>query len=181
MNGSYLHRLVDYNNWANRGLIEFLAGQPATVLGLTAAGVYGSIGQTFEHLFLSEISYHRKLLKLPKGPDFPTPESPTIASLQALAEDSAQKLAGLVEGLPEATEMLRLDDGARGAATLFTQLVMHGVEHRAHIGTILGANGIVGLELDSWAHGIFKYGDAWPDGWGAEPAARAEFPSINQR
>ena len=180
MSDSYLHRLVDYNNWANRGLLEFLARQPGSVLGLMAAGVYGTIGQTFEHLFLSEISYHRKLLKLPKGADFPTPETPTIDSLQAVAEDSAQKLASLVDGLPEATELLRLDDGARRAATLFTQLVMHGVEHRAHVGTILGANGIRGLELDSWAHGIFKYGDAWPADWGPEPEVRAEFPTVEQ-
>lgn len=181
MSDTYLHRLIDYNNWANRGLLEFLAEQPGAVLGLVAAGVYGTIGQTFEHLFLSEISYHRKLLKLPKGADIATPETPTIDLLRSLADDSARKLAGLVEGVPEASEMLRLDDGARSAATLFTQLVMHGVEHRGHIGTILGANGIRGLELDSWAHGIFKYGDAWPENWGAEPAVRAEFPTLEQR
>jgi uncharacterized damage-inducible protein DinB len=169
-----------HHNWANRGLLEFLAAQPPSVLNLTAAGAYGTVGETFEHLFLSEISYHRKLLKLPKGPGFPAAEPPTIESLRSLAEDSALKLNGLIDGLPEATEMLRLDDGARGAATVFTQLVMHGVEHRGHIGTILGENGIRGLELDSWAHGIFMHGDAWPGDWGPEPVVRAKYPTVKR-
>ncbi len=179
MSDSYLHRLVEYNNWANRGLLQFLATVPPPVLHEKAPGVFGTISQTFEHLLSSEISYHRKLLKLPKE-DVSRPENPNLDVLKALAEESARKLDGLVDGLPEATEKMKLDSGPCGAATLFTQLVMHGVEHRAHIGTILGANGIRGLELDSWAHGIFMHGDAWPADWGPEPEVRAEFPTVEQ-
>ena len=57
-------------------------------------------------------------------------------------------------------------------ATILTQLVMHGVEHRAHVGTILGANGIEPPDLDSWSHGIRIHGDDWPPDWGPEPAER---------
>ncbi|MGE0600248.1 MAG: DinB family protein [Dehalococcoidia bacterium] len=180
MSDSYLGRLVDYDTWANAGLLQFLESQGPAVLGLRAAGVYGTIGETFEHLLLSEVSYHRNLLALPKV-EYPQPETPTFDSLRALGIVAKGKLRGLVEGLPEPERMMHLGDGDRAAATIFTQLVMHGVEHRAHIGTILGANGIIGLELDSWAHGIFAHGDAWPENWGPEPAERLEFPSVDQR
>lgn len=177
---NYLHHLVHYNTWANRGLLEFLGTQPESVLALTAAGVYGTIGETFEHLLSSEISYHRKLLSLPKT-EYPQPETATIRSLIELSANAAAKLGGLVDSLPDAGQALHLDDGDRSAATVFTQLVMHGIEHRAHIGTILGANGVHGPELDAWAHGIFAHNDAWPADWGPEPAIRAEFPTPEQR
>ena len=66
-----------------------------------------------------------------------------------------------------------LGRGERAAATILTQLVMHGVEHRGHIGTILGANGIEPPDLDAWSHGILAHGDAWPPDWGPEPEGRS--------
>jgi hypothetical protein len=68
--------------------------------------------------------------------------------------------------------MLPTSSGQRAAATILTQLIMHGVEHRAHVGTILGSNGIEPPDLDSWAHGIRVHGDDWPPDWGPEPAQR---------
>ncbi len=177
---NYLHHLVHYNTWANRGLLGFLGAQPESILALTAAGVYGTIGETFEHLLSSEISYHRKLLSLPKT-EYLQPEAPTMNSLIELSAIAAAKLGGLVDSLPNPERMLHLDDGDRSAATVFTQLVMHSIEHRAHIGTILGANNIRGLELDAWAHGIFAHNDDWYTEWGPEPGVRAEFPTLDQR
>jgi hypothetical protein len=72
------------------------------------------------------------------------------------------ELVELLPSLPEPDTMIQLSDGKRAAATILTQLVMHGCEHRAQIGTILGANGIEPPDLDSWAHGIFVHGDEWP-------------------
>jgi hypothetical protein len=38
---SYLDRLVDTNEWANRGLLEFLGKLPPETLELTTGGVSG--------------------------------------------------------------------------------------------------------------------------------------------
>jgi hypothetical protein len=90
-----------------------------------------------------------------------------------MAAESAAGLAALMATVPEPGTMIQVSDGKRAAATILTQLVMHGVEHRAHIGTILGANGIEPPDLDSWSHGIRVHGDDWPDDWGPEPVDRS--------
>ncbi len=168
---SYLQRLLAYNTWANQGLLAFLRDHPPETLDLTTGGVYGSIGSTFAHLLSSEVSYHRRLLlstvTLPDWPD-----DPDLDTLQRMADESAARLTGLIAVLPEADTMILVSDGERAAATILTQLVMHGVEHRAHVGTILGANEIEPPDVDSWAHGIWVHGDAWPADWGPEPAER---------
>jgi hypothetical protein len=40
---AYLSRLIEYNSWANRGLLAFLAGLPPETLDATTTGVYGTI------------------------------------------------------------------------------------------------------------------------------------------
>ncbi len=45
---TYLGRILEYNTWANRGLLDFLRDQPSETLDLAAAGVYGSIRETLE-------------------------------------------------------------------------------------------------------------------------------------
>lgn len=68
---TYLHRLIAYNNWANRGLLEFLATLPPAVRDERVAGVFGSIRETFKHLLSSELSYHRNLSGLPRNAGVP--------------------------------------------------------------------------------------------------------------
>jgi hypothetical protein len=77
--------------------------------------------------------------------------------------------------------MLPTRDGHRAAGTIVTQLFAHGAEHRAHIGTILGAHGIEGPEFDGWSFGILAGADTWPAYWGTEPATRPAYPSPEQR
>ena len=169
---SYLGRLIEFNSWANRGLLEFVAGLPADNLDLTATGVYGTIRATFEHLLTAEMGYRHRLAGLPRYDESSRPARPGMADLQRLADESAAGLARLVDVLPDPSTMLPTSSGQRAAATILTQLIMHGVEHRAHVGTILGSNGIEPPDLDSWAHGIRVHGDDWPPDWGPEPAER---------
>ncbi len=169
---TYLGRLIGFNNWANRGLLEFLAAQPPDTLDATAGGVYGTIRDTFEHLLTSEMGYRHRLAGLPRYEPDDRPERPELVDLQQLQEASAAALDDLVEALPEPDTMLPTSTGQRAAATVLTQLIMHGVEHRAQVGTILGANGIEPPDLDSWAHGIRVHGDDWPPDWGPEPEQR---------
>ena len=165
---TYLDRLIDYNNWANQGLLDFLSGMPPETLDLTSGGVYGTIRETFEHLLSSEMGYSRRLAPPPPR-DLPErPEHPDLATLVAMQAESAARLTDLVDTLPEPATRIETSSGMRAAATILTQLVMHGVEHRGHIGTILGANGIEPPDLDSWAHGIWVHGDDWPPDWGPD-------------
>ena len=167
---TYLSRLADYNNWANHGLLEFLGKQPPETLDATATGVYGTIRETFEHLLTSELGYQRRLASLPRYDLEGRPDRPSLDDLVQLADESAANLVALVEALPEPESMLLTGSGHRAAATILTQLIMHGTEHRAHVGTILGSNGIEPPDLDAWAHGIWVHGDDWPEDWGPEPA-----------
>jgi uncharacterized damage-inducible protein DinB len=174
---TYLVRIADYNNWANRGLLDFLAEQPPETLDATATGVYGTIRETFEHLLTSELGYQRRLAGLPRYDLEGRPERPELADLRRLADESATNLMPLIEALPEPESMLLTGSGHRAAATIFTQLITHGAEHRGHIGTILGSNGIEPPDLDAWAHGIWAHGDDWPEDWGPEPANRTGRPA----
>jgi uncharacterized damage-inducible protein DinB len=173
---TYLGRLAGYNNWANRGLLEFLAKRPPETLDMTAAGVYGTIRETFEHLLTSEVGYQSRLAGLPRYEFDGRPERPTIDDLLRLADESAATLVVLVEDLPEPGTKLLTGSGYRAVATILTQLITHGAEHRAHVGTILGSNGIEPPDLDSWAHGIWIHGDDWPEDWGPEPPERGTGP-----
>ena len=75
---TYLDRLIDYDTWANQGLLDFLRAQPPETLDLTAGGVYGTIRETLEHLFSSEMGYSRRL-------------TPPPASARMCATQDAQK------------------------------------------------------------------------------------------
>jgi len=165
---SYLHRLVDYNNWANRELLAFLATLPPDVLDARAPGVYGSIRETMVHLLTSEQGYYHHLRKLPRQ-TVDSPGPPALDDLVAMAERSAANLEALADSLPPAGEFIPLWDGHRAAATIFTQLLMHGCEHRTQVNTILGSLGIEPPDRDSWTHGILVHGDDWPDDWGPPP------------
>lgn len=43
--------------------------------------------------------------------------------------------------------------GIAAAAIIVAQYIHHGSDHRAHVGTILGAHGVAGPALDVWAYG----------------------------
>ncbi|MEO6397001.1 MAG: DinB family protein [Tepidiformaceae bacterium] len=168
---TYLQRLIEYNNWANRELIERLGALPPETLDATAPGVYGSLRETLLHLLTSELSYHRRLTARPPA-DVATAEFADIAFLRQLAAQSAAELTAVADSLPDPGSFIQLSDGKRSAATMLTQLFMHGCEHRTHVGTILCAHGIEPPDLDSWAFGILLGGDDWPTDWGPEPASR---------
>ncbi len=171
----YLQRLIDYNNWANEGLILFLQSLPEETLDVTAPGVYWTIRQTLDHLLTAEDNYYRSLARIPRADHSLRPERPDLAALARYARESSANLEALMTALPEPADRLQFRDGKRFAATALTQLVMHGVEHRAHVGTVLGSLGTEPPALDSWAHGIFVHGDDWPPDWGEEPSTLPRF------
>src|SRR5215204_1616809 len=107
--------MIEYNNWANQGLLEFLKTVPPPVLDERAKGVYGSIRETFEHLLSSELIYERRLT-VPQPPRAERNPRPDLAELQRMADESAKKLMALENSLPEPGLMIQHDDGERAAA-----------------------------------------------------------------
>src|SRR4029453_14989960 len=108
---TYLDRLIDYATWANQGLLDFLREQAPETLDLTSAGVYGTVRETLEHLFSSEMGYARRLAP-PQAAALPErPEHPDLRTLQALATASAARLAELVDTLPEPSTPIETGPG----------------------------------------------------------------------
>lgn len=140
-----LRRMFAYNDWATLRLIEFCQTLDSASLNLTAAGTLGPIERTLTHLVSSEQFYLRDLT----GEDPPTWIESKIVSLEVLAARSAENAArwlAYLDTRPNPDEKLENSWRGRPAHVLrwgsLTQALVHGVEHRTHVCTILGANGI---------------------------------------
>jgi uncharacterized damage-inducible protein DinB len=154
---THLADLMRYNAWATAALLDFCRRLPEHQLELAAPGTYGAIGATLLHVAAAEERYAARIAGEPgPGPDFLSDEAP-FPGLQAIAEHTGRsglRLAELAGSLPDG-EILR--GSWRGkryempAAALFAQVLNHGDEHRGHVGTVLGANGIEPPEIDGWA------------------------------
>jgi uncharacterized damage-inducible protein DinB len=137
--------------WANLRLIEFCAGLAPEQLAWTTPGTYGTVHATLQHIIESERDY---LSMMSRG-QF-TPQLDGVASLEelrAIASDNRD----MVERVLAEVDLDRawlLDDGVKVIARVIgAQLVHHGDDHRAHIGTILGSHGVDPPRLDVWAYG----------------------------
>lgn len=141
----YLQRLFAYHSWATLKLIDFCRLLDPAKLTLTAAGTLGSIERTLTHLVSSEQFYLRDLT----GDDPPAWINRRIVSLDDLAARSAENTSRWIDYLNA-----RLDPDEAFVTTWrgkpktvdrwvsLIQAVVHGSEHRTHICTVLGANGI---------------------------------------
>jgi len=153
--GHGLHDLARHNAWATEQVLEFLQGLDEPTLNSTVAGTYGTIIETLRHIINSEAGYLFRLTGA--WSEYPWQRDEAVG-LDVLAERAAvlattweQYLAGdvVIERLGEA----RGDDGeifAVPAGVFITQALHHANEHRAHICTILGAQGIEPPDVSAW-------------------------------
>jgi uncharacterized damage-inducible protein DinB len=149
-----LLELVRHKTWATRKLFALCQSLDPALVDATSPGTYGTIRKTLVHMVNADRSYYRRL----HGEE-PWPR---------MDEDTTQ-LATLVERFDELApgwETLAQDDSVadrdlhyprgeevKGAVT-FAQSIHHGDVHRAHVLSILGANGIPVPELDFWEYGF---------------------------
>ncbi len=155
MTDATLLRAMRHNSWANQELLAFCAKMPPAQLEWTAAGVYGTIHATLQHILGAEAGYLHSLTggELPPGGRLPE----TLVSLGRLT-DLAKSNAGRIEKVlateKDPDRKITRPSGAIVPATVIvTQFIHHGSDHRAHVGSILGANGLAGPNLDAWAFG----------------------------
>ena len=146
-----LVQALRYNKWANLTLLDVCSGLGEDQLQLASPGTYGSIAATWQHLLAAEQRYLRRLAGV--EPQIAEKDPfPGIASLKAHAERSGEALIDAIGHFdPDGTSA----GGERRVKhwLVMTQAIHHGNDHRTHICSILGQNGIAYGDLDVWAFG----------------------------
>jgi uncharacterized damage-inducible protein DinB len=153
--GPILIEAFRYNKWANLHLLDVCATLSQEQLELTAPGTYGTIAATWQHLGGAERRYLWRL-----GGDvgrFPVHEQfPGIGVLRkeaVISGDQLIEVASRAKG--DATVVSRWHEGAQRVdlGVLLVQALHHGNDHRTHVCSILGQNGIEYGDMDVWAYG----------------------------
>src|SRR4029077_6672322 len=145
-----------YNKWANLHLLDVYAPFTDEQLQMTAPGTYGTIASTFFHLLAAEQRYLKRL-----GAGEPQISErdgvfPGIAVLREHAVRSGDRLIGLAPRIsPDEANEARFQDGLfkLHSGVVVIQALHHGNDHRTHICTILGHNGVTYGDMDVWAYG----------------------------
>ncbi len=145
-----------YNKWANLHLLDVCAGFTEAQLEMAAPGTYGTIASTFLHMLAAEQRYVRRLggseAQINERDEFPG-----IATLTEHAVRSGDELIAIGPQVSpdEAHESKTAREGAviLHSGVVVLQALHHGNDHRTHICTILGHNGLTYGDMDVWAYG----------------------------
>ena len=159
---SAIHRQMRHDVWATAKLLARCGSLTDAQLALTTPGTFGTIRRTLQHIVGADEDYLKKLgvatvePLLPDEEDLPLDR--TAAELE-IVRTAVEKLFAGKEPDPDRV----IDDEKRrnpkdpplemDAWMMLTQFVHHGSDHRAHIGTILGAHGLETPRLDIWRYG----------------------------
>ena len=147
--------------WATEKLAGYCRTLTKEQLELTVPGTYGSIRRTLSHIVRGDERYLVRLEVLPG----PMPSDDDVIRLEELASHIGTVRAaieGVFSGSQFDPEKVIIDAQRRRPTdppleitswTMLVQFVHHGSDHRAHIGTILGAHGLEGPNLDVWWYG----------------------------
>lgn len=144
-----------YNKWANLHLLDVCAGFTDQQLAMTAPGTYGTIASTFFHLLAAEQRYIKRL----GGSEARINERgafPGLVALRAEAVRSGDELIEIVPRItPDEAHETTFQDGRflLHSGVVVLQALHHGNDHRTHICTILGHNGMTYGDMDVWAYG----------------------------
>jgi len=150
-----LDHVLRHNAWANRTLLEHCAGLGPDALGLEAAGTYGTLYGTLQHIVSGEQWYISLLTGEELGRPIRHTEPRPLDELIAIAGRTGQR----------AIEVAKTDDADRAIAvdspedrstvgTVLAQLVHHSNEHRTHATTILSVNGRRPPFISGWRYGM---------------------------
>jgi uncharacterized damage-inducible protein DinB len=153
--GPLLVEAFRYNKWANLHLLDVCASFTDEQLAMTAPGTYGTIASTFYHLLSAEQRYLKRL-----GGGEPRinerGEFPGMAALRAEAVRSGDELIEIAPRIsPDEAHEATFQDGrfVLHSGVVVIQALHHGNDHRTHICTILGHNGLTYGDMDVWAYG----------------------------
>ena len=158
--------LFRHKTWATLRLIEYCQGIDAEHLDATIPGTYGTIRETLRHIVDAEEGY---FLILTREPFRTKEEAAAFVDPHPLPEGPVplDVLAERIRRLGPRWEALAEDDGLAGrevtstdgwlwpAAVILAQTIHHAADHRTHIMSILGAQGLElpgPNDLDAWGY-----------------------------
>jgi uncharacterized damage-inducible protein DinB len=145
-----------YNKWANLHLLDVCSGFSEEQLQMTSPGTYGTLSATFFHLLAAEQRYIKRLVG-----DEPqiNERDDKFSGMKVLREHAVRSGDKLIEIAPRIT----LDEAHESKYSdrrfmlhswvVLIQALHHGNDHRTHICTILGHNGLTYGDMDVWAYG----------------------------
>ncbi len=146
-----------YNKWANLHLLDVCADFTEEQLQMNAPGTYGTIASTFFHMLAAEQRYLRRLGGGEPQINERDMPFPGIAVLREHAVRSGDKLIEIAPYVsPDAsyeTSTAREETVVLHLGVVVVQALHHGNDHRTHICTILGHNGLTYGDMDVWAYG----------------------------
>jgi len=150
---------VRHNCWANEQLLKFCAALPLEQLAWTVPGTYGSIHATLQHIVRAEEGYLYALNRdeLPPRGRVASPEQGLVPvdELRDRARTSAERTERyLASGDDTSRRIPRPNGEAYTARVAAAQFIHHGSDHRAHVGTVLGAHGVTAPEIAVWDYAL---------------------------
>lgn len=147
---------VRHSLWANEKLLGYCAGLSREQLEWTVPGTYGTVEAILHHTVSADQGYLLALTgKLPGEPranaEAPGPLEDLLPKIRAIREACEQLLAAPFD----VDRVIERPRTTATAGVVIAQLVHHGSDHRAHVGTILGAHG---LDANAWDLDLWEYG-----------------------
>ena len=150
-----LAHVLRHNAWANRALLEHCVALEPGALDLEAAGTYGTLYGTLQHLVGGEQFYIGLLTDDMLGAPVHKMERRALDDLMAIsAMTGARAIEIAASEDPDRVIGEADSDDWTTAGIVLAQLVNHGNEHRAHATTILGAKGRTPPKIGAWSYGI---------------------------
>lgn len=169
MSDETLLRLVRHNTWANLKVLDFCRSLAPEELEWTTPGTFGTLHRTLHHIVSAEHGYLLALTgELPpievegRGQPMDMSRRDRPAPLDELIERAAsngERMERYVMTDADPLRVITRRTAKAVAAIIAAQYIHHGSDHRAHVGTIMGAHGKeMPLDdredaLDLWGYG----------------------------
>jgi uncharacterized damage-inducible protein DinB len=148
-----LDHVLRHNAWANKTLLEFCAALEPAALDLSAAGTYGTLYGTLQHIVGAEQFYIRLLTDEILGRPVRKTERRMLEDLIAIAALTGARAID-VAAKDDVARVIAPGDDQTTVGIVLAQVVHHGNEHRAHATTILGSHGRKPPKIGAWSYGI---------------------------
>jgi uncharacterized damage-inducible protein DinB len=143
-----------YHTWATLTLLDFCAALPPERLDETAPGTMGTVHDTFRHLIAADAGYQARMtgdasIRI-QGAD-----RMSLDELRTRFVEQSKRWESVLDRIDDFDPKIEAHDDypqiPHARNLLLTQTLHHGNDHRTHICTVLGANGVEGPWMDAWA------------------------------
>ena len=139
MTVSEVRLLFEYNDWANRSLVDAAARLSAELFVRELGASFGSVRGTLLHIVVGEWRWLQFWLNRPYERDFPPAEYPTADALERFRVDVVEARRPFVADLNE--DDLRRPRLVRGRerplVDTLQHLLSHSTYHRGQVATLL--------------------------------------------